>query len=77
VTDEQAPHEIWKAMIAEADRQPDSAFAASLTEAIREVVDAIPSQPLAPLIVADPRTATELSEAYLDEWRRRNPEAVA
>lgn len=71
--DERSPHEIWLGMVAEADRSPDSRFAGTVADAIRRVVRAKHGEPLAPLVVRDPRTAAELSAAYLREWRRQNP----
>lgn len=70
VVSDETPHETWKAIVAEADRTPDGVLAASVTEAIRRVVRAMPFEPLAPLVVRDPRSAAELSAAYLQEWRR-------
>lgn len=69
--DEPTPHETWLAMIVEADQTPGGALAVSMTEAIRHVVRAQPSEPLAALVIRDPRSAVELSAAYLHEWRRR------
>jgi len=76
MTDEPTPHETWLALVAEADRVPEGAHAASVTETIRHVVRAMPHEPVAQLVVRDPRTAAELSAAYLQEWRRRHPEVA-
>jgi hypothetical protein len=69
MTDE-TPHATWKSMVAVANRDPDGPYAASVTAAIRRVLDALASEPLAPLAVRDPRSAAELSAAYLQEWHR-------
>lgn len=70
MTGDPTPHETWLAMIAKADQTPDGALATSMTEAIRRVVNALPSQPLAAIVIHDPRSARDLSAAYLREWRR-------
>ncbi|GAA2608447.1 hypothetical protein GCM10010399_44100 [Dactylosporangium fulvum] len=68
-------HGMWLAIVADADRSPGSVRAGEVADIIRHVVGAEPGTPLAPAVIRDPRTAAELSAAYLREWRRRHPEA--
>jgi hypothetical protein len=71
VTAGEDPCAAWLAIVAQADWAPESMFAADVADTVRRVVGAAAGEPLAPRVVRDPRTAVELSAAYLREWRRR------
>jgi hypothetical protein len=73
VTAAEDPQEAWLAIVADADLAPRGNHAKAVTDTIRRVVGATPSEPLAERVVRDQRRAAELSAAYLQEWRRRRP----
>lgn len=66
--------EVWLALVADADRASGSAHAVDVAETIRRIVGAEPGTPLAAAVIGDPRTAAELTAAYLEDWQARHPE---
>lgn len=69
--------ELWLALVADADLSPGSSNAHAVTETVRRVIGVTPGDPLAPAVLADPRTSGELFTAYMDDWRARHGGRVA